>query len=178
VGPNTVVPVTASTEITRPSAETERGPVVASAGRWGMVARRGCQYLLDWALAVGAGFLAGLLAGLVVIPLLQWGIVAPKAILLAPVITFCAITFVAELLIHVWVPLRRGGVTPGMLVMGLRVETVRGGAPGVRDYLVRWFLFTVDGLLLGLVAVVSIAVTRRHQRIGDLIARTVVVRVS
>jgi uncharacterized RDD family membrane protein YckC len=83
-----------------------------------------------------------------------------------------------DLLIHVWVPLRRGGVTPGMLVVGLRIETTQGGAPGVRDYLVRWFLFTVDGLLLGLVAVVSIAATERRQRVGDLIARTVVVRVS
>jgi uncharacterized RDD family membrane protein YckC len=36
----------------------------------------------------------------------------------------------------------------------------------------------VDGLLLGLVAVVSIAMTRRRQRVGDVIARTVVVRVS
>jgi uncharacterized RDD family membrane protein YckC len=169
------VPVTASTQVTRPSVDA--APAVVSAGRWEMVARRVCQHLLDWALAVGAGFLVGLLVGLVVIPLLKWGIVAPKAILWAPVITFCAIAFVAELLIHVWVPLRRGGVTPGMVVMGLRIECVRGGEPGVRDYLVRWFLFTVDGLLLGLVAVVSIAVTRRHQRVGDLIARTVVVRV-
>lgn len=172
--------MTTSTETTRPTTEidAEAAPAVGSSGRWGMVARRVCQYLLDWALAVGAGFLTGLLVGLAVIPLMTWGMVAPKAILWAPTITFCAITFVAELLIHVWVPLRRGGVTPGMLVMGLRVETARGGEPGVRDYLVRWFLFTVDGLLLGLVAVVSMAVTRRHQRIGDLIARTVVVRVS
>lgn len=146
--------------------------------RWEMVARRGLQHLLDWSLAAGAGFLTGLLAGLVVTPLVRWGMVPPMTILWAPFVTFCVVTIATDLLIHVWVPLRRGGVTPGMLVVGLRIETTRGGAPGVRDYLVRWFLFTVDGLLLGLVAVVSIAVTERRQRVGDLIARTVVVRVS
>ena len=146
--------------------------------RWEMVARRGLQHLLDWSLAVGAGFLTGLLAGLAVTPLVRWGMVPPMTILWAPFITFCVVTIATDLLIHVWVPLRRGGVTPGMLVVGLRIETTGGGAPGVRDYLVRWFLFAVDGLLLGLVAVVSIAVTERRQRVGDLIARTVVVRVS
>lgn len=150
----------------------------APPGRWEMIARRVLQHLLDWSLAIGAGCMTGLLAGLVVIPLVRWGMVPPMVLLWAPFITFCAVAVVSDLLVHVWVPLHRGGVTPGMVVMGLRIETARGGVPGVRDYLVRWFLFTVDGLLLGLVAVVSMAVTERRQRVGDLIARTVVVRVS
>lgn len=143
-----------------------------------MVARRGCQHLIDWALAIGAGFLTGLAVGLVAIPLVRWGWVVPQAILWAPLITFCAVTLATELLVHVWVPLRRGGVTPGMLVVGLRITSLRGGEPGVRDYLVRWFLLTVDGLLLGLVAAISILVTPRRQRVGDVLARTIVVRVS
>lgn len=143
-----------------------------------MVARRVAQYVLDFALAVGMGFLAGLLAGLVAIPLLRWGLVPPMTVIWAPVVTFAVVMLVTDVLVHVWVPLVRGGVTPGMWVLGLRITTVRGGTPSVWDYLVRWFLFTVDGLLLGAVAAVSIAVTRRRQRVGDLIARTVVVRVS
>jgi uncharacterized RDD family membrane protein YckC len=120
--------------------------------------------------------LAALLAGLVAVPLLQWGWVPPKAFLWTPVITFIAVAYACDVFIQIWVPLRRGGVTPGMLVMGLRIETLRGGRPKGSAYLVRWVLLTVDGLLLGLVAVVSIAVTKRRQRIGDLVARTVVVR--
>lgn len=143
-----------------------------------MVARRIAQYLLDFALALGLGFLTGLVVGLVAIPLLRWGLIPPMAVIWAPAVTFGVITLVADLLIQVWVPHIRGGVTPGMWVLGLRVTTVHGGVPSVWDYLVRWFLFTVDGLLLGTVAAVSIAVTRRRQRVGDLIARTVVVRVS
>ncbi|MFC4855880.1 RDD family protein [Actinophytocola glycyrrhizae] len=163
------------------TASTEPVPLPAEVilpGRWEMVARRGLQNLLDSSLAIGAGCVTGLLAGLVVTPVVRWGMVPPMTILWAPFVTFCVVAIATDLLIHVWVPLRRGGVTPGMLVVGLRIETTRGGAPGVRDYLVRWFLFTVDGLLLGLVAVVGIAVTERRQRVGDLIARTVVVRVS
>ncbi|WP_033263537.1 RDD family protein [Amycolatopsis vancoresmycina] len=141
-----------------------------------MAGRRVVQAVLDQALAAGVGVFAALAVGLVVIPLLQWGWVPPKAILWGPVITFFAVNYACDAVIQIWVPARRGGVTPGMLVMGLRVETLRGGPPKVRAYVFRWLLFTVDGLLFGLVAVVSIVVTRRRQRIGDLVARTLVVR--
>ncbi|MEU7791578.1 MULTISPECIES: RDD family protein [unclassified Amycolatopsis] len=141
-----------------------------------MAGRRVVQVVLDQALAMGLGMLAALAAGLVVIPLLRWGLVPPKTILWAPAITFFAVDYACDAAIHIWVPLRRGGVTPGMLVMGLRVETLRGGRPKARAYLFRWLLMTVDGLLFGLVAVVSIVVTARRQRLGDLVARTVVVR--
>jgi uncharacterized RDD family membrane protein YckC len=107
---------------------------------------------------------------------MQWGWVPPKVILWGPAITFLVVAYVGDVLIQIWVPLRRGGVTPGMLVMGLRIETLRGGRPKGRAYLIRWVLLTVDGLLLGLVAMVSIVATRRRQRIGDLVARTLVVR--
>ncbi|VVJ17538.1 Uncharacterised protein [Amycolatopsis camponoti] len=144
--------------------------------RLGMAGRRVVQAVLDQALAVGVGVFAALAAGLVTIPLLRWGWVPPKLILWAPAITFIAVFYAADIVIQIWIPVRRGGVTPGMLVMGLRVETLRGGRPSGRAYLVRWVLLTIDGLLLGLVAVVSVVVTRRRQRIGDLVARTLVVR--
>ncbi|WP_410595582.1 RDD family protein [Amycolatopsis sp. lyj-23] len=136
------------------------------------------QAALDQALAAGVGMFAALAAGLIAIPLLRWGWVPPKAFFWGPAITFIAVNYACDALIHIWVPLRRGGVTPGMLVMGLRVETLRGGRPKARAYVFRWLLMTVDGLLLGLVAVVSIVVSRRRQRIGDLVARTLVVCVD
>ena len=60
--------------------------------------------------------------------------------------------------------------------LGLRITTLRGGEPSLRAYLVRWLLMAVDGLLLGLVGAVLIAVTPRNQRLGDMVAGTVVVR--
>ncbi|MEV5718520.1 RDD family protein [Amycolatopsis mediterranei] len=155
-------------------------PATARAGelaeRLGMAGRRAVQSVLDWALAVGVGVFAALVAGLIAIPLVQWGWVPPKLILWGPAITFLAVTQACDIVIQIWVPVRRNGVTPGMLVMGLRVQTLRGGRPKARAYLIRWVLLTVDGLLLGLVAVVSIVATKRRQRIGDLVARTLVVR--
>ncbi len=146
--------------------------------RLGMAGRRVVQAVLDQALATGLGMFAGLGAGLVVIPPVQWGLLPPKAVLWVPLVTFLAVSYVFDAVIQIWIPLRRGGITPGMLVTGLRVETLRGGPPKVRAYVFRWLLCTVDGLLFGLVAVVSIVVTRRQQRIGDLVARTLVVRVD
>jgi uncharacterized RDD family membrane protein YckC len=169
------VAVTSSAEFAPPGFDVPRP--TAQPGRWEVLVRRASQHLLDLALSVGLGFLGGLLAGVVTMPLVKWGVVPPLAILWAPAITFAAVAFGSQLLIDVLVPLRRGGVTPGMHVMGLRVEKVDGREPGVWDYVIRSLLFTVDGLLLGLVAVVSIAVTKRRQRIGDLFAQTVVVRV-
>lgn len=141
-----------------------------------MAGRRVVQAVLDWALAVGIGVFAALGAGLVAIPLVRWGFVPPKLILWAPAIAFLAVTYACDIVIQIWVPVLRGGITPGMLVMGLRVQTLRGGQPKARAYLIRWVLLTVDGLLLGLVAVISIVATKRRQRIGDLVARTLVVR--
>ncbi|MFJ8958468.1 hypothetical protein ACIRG5_03710 [Lentzea sp. NPDC102401] len=40
----------------------------------------------------------------------------------------------------------------------------------------RWLLMAVDGLLMGLVGAVLIAVTPRNQRLGDIVAGTMVVR--
>ncbi|PRY41515.1 RDD family protein [Umezawaea tangerina] len=168
--------MTVSAGFAPPKSDTARSGVVP--GRLEALARRTSQHVLDSALAIGLGFLAGLLVGVVVIPLMKWGVVPPRAILWAPTITFVAVAFVSQLLIDIWVPSRRHGVTPGMLVMGLRVEKVDGGEPSIWDYLIRSLLFAVDGTLLGLVAVVSILVTKRRQRVGDLLARTVVVRVG
>lgn len=69
------------------------------------------------------------------------------------------------------------GGSPGKLALGLRVATVDGGTPTAGGVIVRNVLRVVDGLpLLYLVGFVTAAVTERNQRLGDLAAKTVVVR--
>jgi uncharacterized RDD family membrane protein YckC len=80
--------------------------------------------------------------------------------------------------IEVWWPARRGGATPGMRLLDLRIVTTAGGEPSPAAYAARWLLNVVDGALFGLVGVVLIIVTPRHQRLGDLAAGTLVVRLS
>ncbi len=69
------------------------------------------------------------------------------------------------------------GRTLGKAAMGLRVVTVEGAPVRFRHAAVRAALGLVDFVLtFGVAAVVSILVTRRHQRLGDLVAGTVVLR--
>jgi uncharacterized RDD family membrane protein YckC len=70
-----------------------------------------------------------------------------------------------------------GGRTLGMRRLGLRIVDLSTGGPVPRRLLTRrWLLFLVDGAFAGLLGLLVIALGPRHQRVGDLAARTVVVR--
>jgi uncharacterized RDD family membrane protein YckC len=67
--------------------------------------------------------------------------------------------------------------TPGKFIMGLKVVNLDGGSYDWIAVLVRNVLRIVDGLpVLYLVGLVTVAVTQRNQRLGDLAAGTLVVR--
>jgi uncharacterized RDD family membrane protein YckC len=69
------------------------------------------------------------------------------------------------------------GRTPGKAAMGLRVVTVEGSPVGFRHVAVRALLGLVDFVLTGGgAAVLSVLITRRNQRLGDLVAGTLVIR--
>jgi uncharacterized RDD family membrane protein YckC len=69
------------------------------------------------------------------------------------------------------------GRTPGKRASGLRVLSADGGPEDAVSSLVRNVLRLVDGLPLSYIpGIVSILLTRRNQRLGDLAAGTIVVR--
>ncbi|MPZ88975.1 MAG: hypothetical protein GEU81_13065 [Nitriliruptorales bacterium] len=69
------------------------------------------------------------------------------------------------------------GRTPGKAAMGLRVVTKEGAPVRFRHAAVRAVLTLVDLYAgFGAIGVVSILVTKRHQRLGDLVAGTLVLR--
>ena len=71
----------------------------------------------------------------------------------------------------------RRGRTPGKAALGLRVVTREGGPERFRHACIRAALGLVDFLLTaGAAAVISTMATRDSQRLGDLVAGTVVVR--
>lgn len=75
----------------------------------------------------------------------------------------------------------RTGRTIGKRLFGLRVVGEDGAAPGFVRALIRSLLFVVDGFpyfIPNLVGLVSVACTPRRQRVGDLAARTFVVRAA
>jgi uncharacterized RDD family membrane protein YckC len=65
------------------------------------------------------------------------------------------------------------GRTPGMMVLGLRVVTGDGGAPGLTRSLVRAFGYWVSAILL--LGFAWIAIDRRRQGFHDKLAGTFVV---
>ena len=82
---------------------------------------------------------------------------------------------VAVLVFLVLLPGRKGW-SPGYLAADLRLERRDGERAGIGRALVRTIAWVVDILPgLPLVAYTSASLTRRHQRVGDLLARTYVV---
>lgn len=70
----------------------------------------------------------------------------------------------------------RWGWTPGKLLAGIRVAGLDLRPCGIGRALVRNALLAADGFLNFLVGIMAVAFTRRWQRVGDLAARTVVLR--
>lgn len=69
------------------------------------------------------------------------------------------------------------GWTVGKLVTGLRTVKEDGSTVGIGKAFVRWLLWVVDVLpCFGLVAAITALTTKGHRRVGDMAAKTFVVR--
>ena len=70
------------------------------------------------------------------------------------------------------------GWTPGKLLTGIRTVQEDGRRPGFVKALLRWLLWIVDGFpyFLPLVGFIVGLTTTGHRRIGDMVAKTFVVR--
>ncbi|MFD9700984.1 RDD family protein [Lentzea sp. NPDC059081] len=140
-----------------------------------IVLRRYSQHVIEFVLLVVAGVL-GLIPGfLLSLGLVKLGMPAEHFAVVA-VSSIAVVSLLGVVWVEIWYPYRHGGSTPAMRWLGIRITTLRGAEPSLRDYFVRWLLMAVDGLFLGVVGAVLIAVTPRNQRLGDMVAGTVVVR--
>jgi len=70
------------------------------------------------------------------------------------------------------------GQTLGKQIRGLRVVMLDGAPPTLGALFLRWLLVIVDGPLLFYAGLLFIILTRNHQRLGDLAAGTVVIRLQ
>ncbi|MEO6453778.1 MAG: RDD family protein [Ginsengibacter sp.] len=69
------------------------------------------------------------------------------------------------------------GQSLGKKVMGIKVISLNGGQASFSQYLNRWLFRIVDFTLSGgLVALIMVAVSDKKQRVGDLVAGTVLVK--
>lgn len=71
----------------------------------------------------------------------------------------------------------RQGQTLGKQVIGIRVVDESSGKPiGLGQSAIRNILRIIDNQLVGLVGLILIAATKNKQRLGDIVAKTVVVK--
>lgn len=66
------------------------------------------------------------------------------------------------------------GQTPGKKMLGMRVRNMNGGKPGISQYLIRWLFRLFEAVLL-FIPVISMARSPYDQRLGDIVAGTIVV---
>lgn len=68
------------------------------------------------------------------------------------------------------------GQSPGKKLLGIRVVMKDGTTPNLSAYLLRWLLLLVDLHITQFIGIISIAITKNNQRIGDLAAGTLVIK--
>lgn len=87
--------------------------------------------------------------------------------------------FLPTWLYHLVLEIFWNGYTVGKWVMGIRVVKMDGTRPGIIAYLIRWFFrifeitFTSGGL-----ALMTVLINGKGQRLGDIAARTTVIKVK
>ncbi len=91
----------------------------------------------------------------------------------AVIITLLLPPFLYHLLCEIFM----NGQSIGKRQRKIKVVKLDGSSPGIGAYLLRWMLRPVDiTIFSGGIALLSIAITRHHQRLGDLAAGTTVVK--
>ena len=130
-----------------------------------VVGRRVVQYVIDY-------ILAGIIPGLA-----YWLLDRGSGVLHG---FGWAIATLIALVVYLWYwvlrPNGHHGQTFGMQLLGVRVISKGGGPANMLQYLVRGVLLIVDTFLFGLVGLITMMASRYHQRVGDHVARTLVVR--
>ncbi len=132
--------------------------------------RRVVQYLID-------SFLVSIIPSLVSIPFDRSN--STFIHVLGGIVAF-AIFVVIGFVYWVIVPHGQTGQTLGMMVLGLRVISKGGGPANIGQLFIRWICLIVDAIpytwpFTGLVGFIVILCSRDRQRIGDHLARTLVI---
>ncbi len=72
------------------------------------------------------------------------------------------------------------GQTPGKKIMKIKVVNLEGNSLSLGAIFLRWLFRIIDFMPLGywLIGIISIAVTKKSQRIGDVLAQTTVIKVK
>jgi uncharacterized RDD family membrane protein YckC len=93
-------------------------------------------------------------------------------------------TSLAYLVVVLWILQGLTGATVGKLIFGIRTVDEQGGPPGLGRQILRGIGGIVDALpfclmpLLPLVGLITMLATKKHRRVGDMLANTYVVQAA
>jgi uncharacterized RDD family membrane protein YckC len=111
------------------------------------------------------------------------------------------ILFMPVILYHPVCEITMNGQSIGKKILGLRVVNINGGKPSISQFLIRWLIRTSDimivviilsnlaiflrfnltviiSMLLFVTDIVLVITTRKAQRLGDILANTILIRVN
>src|SRR3954467_3102970 len=95
----------------------------------------------------------------------QWSETAIVMTLLLPIVFY-------SLAFESWLE----GQTIGKRIMRIKVVKIDGYQASFAEYLIRWFFRLIDlSIFNGLIAVITVATTKKSQRLGDMAAGTAVI---
>jgi uncharacterized RDD family membrane protein YckC len=153
----------------------------AAGGGWGrllasapVVALRVLQFAVDLTIVAVLCMLP--LAVTLVLPRNPDGTVGSLLLAIPLVLLALVACVVLSFWYFAWWPARRGGQTLAMRWLRLAVTAVDGRPATATQLGLRWIMLLVDGMLFGAVGLLAMLLTPRGQRLGDILADTVVVR--
>ena len=128
------------------------------------VGERMLAQVVDWVVQIAYFFLWVVIARTTSVSLSPTAIIT---IVILPILLYCPL---CEILSN--------GQTVGKRLFMLRVIMADGTLPSPAAYLLRWLLMIADGPLLGYVGVLVMILNRNNQRLGDMAAGTLVVKLQ
>jgi uncharacterized RDD family membrane protein YckC len=158
--------------------ETDEVPAAAPAGLLGrvpIVALRVVQFALDLAIVAVITLIPTTLA-LLLLPRNPDGSLGALLITIPVIVALLVLAVVISWWYWARLPRRRDGATLVMGWFGLRVVSRDGSDARCSQLTLRWLLLVVDAMFFGAVGLIAMLASASHQRIGDSLADTLVVR--
>jgi uncharacterized RDD family membrane protein YckC len=79
---------------------------------------------------------------------------------------------------HLFMEIFTNGQSVGKRIRKIKIIRLDGAEPRLGNYLIRWLLRVIDTFIMGLPAILTIAINGKGQRLGDMAGGTTVVKLN
>ncbi len=92
------------------------------------------------------------------------------------ILTVYALMMLPVILYHPISEFFFNGASPGKKILKLKVVKEDGSSPSLGDYLIRWLMYLLEGIILPGIGLLCIIFNKKSQRLGDMMAGTMVIK--